>query len=437
MSSSESKFGQIKVQFTERLWRDPAGSPLPLRLSHRALQIAAAIVRDLRNGDLSMRAMSLVYTTVIAIVPLIAIVFSVLKGFGLHEQVEPALLDALSDLGDKRFEIVDSVMGFINNVNVGVLGSLGFAILLFSVISMMQKIERAFNATWKINRGRQLSERLRDYLSVIFAGPLLIFLSAALTTSFQTSIVYEYVTSIGAGEWLVYFFSKLLPYLLMTVGFALLYLILPNTKVRLPAALIGGLVTAIFWKAMGWGVSQFIANSAASVAIYSAFASVIILMVWMQLAWLVLLIGASVAFYVQNADQVQVSKTDAILSAETREKLAVSILCLVGRDFIKGEQTYSIDVMRLELAIDNAVLHEAIDELKTLGYLAQSEDGDLLLKRAPENIEIETLVNQLRRGDAYQERLAQLSLSPALSKALADPPSTAKKGTLGALLSSL
>ena len=90
--------------------------------------------------------MSLVYTTVIAIVPLIAIVFSVLKGFGLHEQVEPALLDALSDLGDKRFDIVNSVMGFINNVNVGVLGSLGFAILLFSVISMMQKIERAFKS---------------------------------------------------------------------------------------------------------------------------------------------------------------------------------------------------------------------------------------------------------------------------------------------------
>ncbi len=378
--------------------------------------------------------MSLVYTTVIAIVPLIAIVFSVLKGFGLHEQVEPALLDALSDLGDKRFDIVNSVMGFINNVNVGVLGSLGFAILLFSVISMMQKIERAFNATWKISRGRQLSERLRDYLSVIFAGPLLIFLSAALTTSFQTSIVYEAVESLPSGSWLIYVFGKLLPYLLMTVGFALLYLVLPNTKVRLPAALIGGFVTAVFWKAMGWGVSQFVANSAASVAIYSAFASVIILMVWMQLAWLVLLVGASVAFYTQNPDQVQVAKADAVISGEIREKLAISILCLVGRDFVNGEQNYSIDALRLELAVDNAVLHEVIDELKTLGYLAQSEEGDLLLKRSPDRIEVRTLCDELHRGNAHREKLAQLSLSSSLEQTLRLNSQANRDDTLGVLL---
>ena len=117
-------------------------------------QIMYAVIRDLRDGQLSLRAMSLVYTTVIAIVPLLALSFSVLKGFGLHNEVEPALLEALVSLGDKRFDIVSNVMGFIDNIKVGVLGAVGFALLIYSVISMMHKIENSFNYTWQIKRDR-------------------------------------------------------------------------------------------------------------------------------------------------------------------------------------------------------------------------------------------------------------------------------------------
>lgn len=135
-----------KESFENWLWSETAGKDsLPVAVLVKALRITIAVFRDLRDGHVSMRAMSLVYTTVIAIVPMIALVFSVLKGFGLHNRVRPALLEALSDLGEKRFDIVDRVMEFIDNVNVGVLGSVGFAILLYSVISMMHKIEAAFN----------------------------------------------------------------------------------------------------------------------------------------------------------------------------------------------------------------------------------------------------------------------------------------------------
>ncbi len=308
------------------LWQtDLTSVPVWQRLALQALRIVYAVVRDLRDGQLSLRAMSLVYTTVIAIVPLLALCFSVLKGFGLHNQVEPALLETLQDLGDKRFDIVANIMGFIDNIKVGVLGAVGFALLIYSVIAMMHKIERSFNYTWQIKRGRTLSQRFRDYLSVIFVAPLMIFLSAAITTSANTNAAMVFIEALPFGASFVGVISMIIPYLIMSFGFAFIYMFLPNTQVNLGAAFVGGSVTAITWKIMGWGVATFIANSATNIAIYSAFASVIILMVWMYVGWLVLLIGASVSFYFQNPQYIQVRGDAMSLRGENHEQFAISV----------------------------------------------------------------------------------------------------------------
>lgn len=116
------------------------------------LRSCTATVRDLTtDGQLNLRAMSLVYTTLLSLVPLLAISFSVLKGFGVHNQVEPFLQNLLQPLGDKGMEISDRIIEFVENVKAGVLGSLGLALLIFTVISLMQKIERAFNFAWHVN----------------------------------------------------------------------------------------------------------------------------------------------------------------------------------------------------------------------------------------------------------------------------------------------
>ena len=120
----------------------------------RVLRVSYALIRDLREGQLTLRAMSLVYTTILSLVPLMAISFSILKGFGVHNQVEPVLLNLLAPLGDKGVEISERIVGFMDNVKVGVLGSLGFVLLFYTVVSLMQKIERAFNYVWQIKTER-------------------------------------------------------------------------------------------------------------------------------------------------------------------------------------------------------------------------------------------------------------------------------------------
>ncbi len=153
------------------------------------LRIGYVVVRDLGDGMLTLRAMSLVYTTILSMVPLLAISFSVLKGFGVHNQIEPFLRNVLAPLGEQGLEISTRIIEFVENVQVGVLGFVGFILLFYTVVSLMQKIERAFNFTWHITQSRSFAQRFRDYLSVVVVGPVLVFASIGISGSLMSTSV--------------------------------------------------------------------------------------------------------------------------------------------------------------------------------------------------------------------------------------------------------
>lgn len=409
-----NQLGKVTENFRDWVWHG-SGDPLPLLVNplRAALQTLTAVARDLGGGQLSLRAMSLVYTTVIAIVPLLALSFSVLKGFGLHQNLEPALLDALIDLGDKRYDIVGTVMGFIDNVNVGVLGAVGFAILIYSVMSMMHKIESAFNYTWRLSRSRELTERVRDYLSVIFVAPLLIFLSAAVTTTVNTNVVIELISALPFGGALLAIVGELVPYLLMSIGFAIIYMFLPNTRVKFTSALVGGLVTSVIWKTMGWAISLFVANSASNVAIYSAFASIIVLMVWMYVGWLVLLVGCSVAFYHQNPQYLRRDKS-LPLSTAYRQMLAVEILYRLCAAYDRSATVWSVDKLAADIGVNSSAIEEVIDVLVQSQYVycLSGANGEYLPAKPSSQIIVEEVC---RRINAFPEGVqVGINLNPAV-----------------------
>jgi DNA-binding IscR family transcriptional regulator len=167
---------------TERL---PFWRAVPLRLARLVL----VLWRDLTSGQLTMRAMSLVYTTLLSLVPLLAVSFSVLKAFGVHNQAEPMLRNLLTPLGEEGLVVAARIVQFIQNVNVGVLGATGVAFLLFTVVSLMQKIEESFNFIWHVPRTRSTGERFSRYLSVLLVGPVLVFSAMGVTASVLNSEV--------------------------------------------------------------------------------------------------------------------------------------------------------------------------------------------------------------------------------------------------------
>ncbi|MDH3802623.1 MAG: YihY family inner membrane protein, partial [Deltaproteobacteria bacterium] len=248
-----TKMNRVETVFRKNVWEVELSSlPWWKALLIRVLRVFYVVIRDLLEGQLTLRAMSLVYTTLLAMVPLLAVSFSVLKGFGVHNQIEPLLLNFLRPLGERGVEVTSRIIGFVDSVKAGILGSIGFALLIYTVISLIQKIERACNDTWHVNRSRPLSQKFSDYLSVILIGPVLVFSALGITASVMSTAVVQKMVAIKVFGSLMELATKLVPYLLVIAAFTFVYIFVPNTRVRFRSALTGGLVAGVLWETSGW-----------------------------------------------------------------------------------------------------------------------------------------------------------------------------------------
>ena len=235
--------------FTRLVWEpDLRQLSTSLKVAVFIARVLHMLVRELLGGQLNLRAMSLVYTTLLSLVPLLAVSLSVLKGFGVHNQIEPMLYNFLDPLGAEGAEVADKIVSFVDKVEVGVLGSVGLVFLIYTVIALLQKIESAFNFVWQVEHLRPLVRRISSYLSVVLVGPVMLFIATVLSSDIARHLVAIKPFAamlLSAGEWF--------PYLLVCLTFALVYILIPNTRVKLRAALVGGVIAGIVWKVTGWG----------------------------------------------------------------------------------------------------------------------------------------------------------------------------------------
>ncbi|HEY6394711.1 MAG TPA: YihY/virulence factor BrkB family protein, partial [Candidatus Binataceae bacterium] len=237
------------------------------------------------NNDL-LRASALTYTVALSIVPILALAFSVLKGFGSADQLKP-LIERYLAMGSKS--VSNQLMDYIGNVNAAALGSAGGAFLLVTVISTMGNIEQAFNQIFRVPASRSYLRKFSDYLSVLFTVPILIAAALAITAIFSVKISY------------LPFITQLTPYLFAWAGFFFLFVFFPYTKVEYVPALIGSLVTAILFQLGQWGYVQFQVGMAAKYrAIYGTLAAVPIFLVWIYIAWSIILFGAEITAAAQT-----------------------------------------------------------------------------------------------------------------------------------------
>ncbi|MEJ2179167.1 MAG: YhjD/YihY/BrkB family envelope integrity protein [Gammaproteobacteria bacterium] len=375
------------------------------------LRIAHLVIRDLFEGMLTLQAMSLVYTTLLSIVPLLAVSFSVLKGFGVHNQIQPMLLNFLAPLGEQGVEITQRIIGFVENTKAGVLGSLGLALLFYTVVSLIQKIEKSFNYTWRVTEQRPLAQRFSDYLSVVLIGPLLIFSAIGITASVTGSAAMQQLEEYEAVSWFIKFISRLVPYLLVIAAFTVVYIFVPNTRVKVRSALVGALVAGILWETTGWVFAVFVVTSAKYAAIYSAFATLIIFMIWLYACWMILLIGASIAFYVQFPEYRNLQERDFHLSNRMKEKIALLSLAVVGSNYYdKNESPLSVQAIAQRLHITPEVLAPIIDQLVAHNVLVKTESTipGLLPAQPPETQKILDILQVVRTAEEHGSEAADL-----------------------------
>jgi len=387
----------------------------------RVVRTASALARDLMQGQLTLRAMSLVYTTLLSIVPLLALSFSVLKAFGVHNQIYPTLLNFLVPLGDVGEEIARHVVLFIERINVGVLGTLGLGLLVYTAVSLVQKIEESLNYIWHIERPRPFGERFSRYLSVLLIGPLLVFSALGITATLLNVETVQALLAVEALGGLVEVAGRVMPYLLVIAAFTFVYMFIPNARVRLAPALIGGTVGGIAWQSAGWAFATFLASTKSYEAIYSGLATLVLFMFWLYVSWVVLLFGASVAFYVQHPEYLYAEGGEPRLSNRMRERLALSVISLVACRFSAGERAPSLPEMGHQLGVPVHALQVVLDALVQGELVIPSGDDPAayLPARDPALIEVTQVLDTVRA--AGEERFlspAQTPVPPAVADVL-------------------
>lgn len=416
-------FGKIKRFWIDTLWQvDTSALSRWQRWGVTALRTGWVLLRDLLDGQITLRAMSLVYTTLLAIVPLLAVSFSVLKGFGVHNLVEPMLLNLLQPLGPKGVEISARIIDFVDNIQVGVLGVFGLALLLYTAVSMVQKIEAAFNEIWHVTETRPLGRRFSDYLSVILIGPVLMFTAVGAAASFSSSEAVQYVIAIQPLGVLLKILGTLIPYLLVICAFTFIYIFVPNTRVSFKAAGIGALVAGVLWATLGWAFAAFVTSSSKYAAIYSAFATLIFFMIWLYVGWLILLIGSKVAFYFQNPQFVSRERGAIDLSNRQREILGLAAMLEIARAFDQSEPAPDGLAMVAALKVPPDGVAQVIAPLAEAGLISGVKDpeGGWVPGRALRRIGLDEVLRVLR-STPEDKRLAGVEhVAPAVSELVAD-----------------
>jgi membrane protein len=391
----------------------------------RLLRVGQAVFRQVKEAGLDYRAMSLVYTSLLALIPLLAVCFSMLKAFGADAYLEPLLLELLKPLRGNTESVAATLFESVKRLDVGVLGSVGLLSLLYTSVSLLDKIEESFNHIWRrrARAPRGLLRRFSDYLSFILAGPLLVFSAfGGMSEIFRRADAFPWLA--GGINPVLPAVQAVLPYGFVVAAFAFLYQIIPDAPVRWRSALFGGLVAGLSWKLVGWVFGTFMAGSAQYHAVYSTFAILILFMVWLYLSWLIVLLGAQVTFFHQYPRYLFLRNGQARLSGRLSERLGLLVMVLIGRRFLLGEAPWSGPALAARLALPDDCVEEVLGVLAGRGFILAvgGEAGAFVPARDLATIFVADVLEAMRR--AYEGDF------PLNAKSLAEP---AVDGLLGRL----
>jgi membrane protein len=348
-----------------------------------AVGIGVSAVNGFIGNDDLLRASALTYTVALSIVPILAIAFSALKGFGAFEQLRPAIERSIA-FGSP--EITNRLMTYVDRTNATAIGAAGGAFLLLTVISTMSNVEQALNLIFRVPSNRGYLRKFADYLSVMFTVPLLLVAAATLTAMISTRLSMESA-----------YFVKLSPWLLAWAGFFFLYLFFPYTYVSYDAALLGSLAAAVIFQLGQWAYVRFQIGVASYQAIYGALATVPIFLVWIYTAWSIVLFGAEVTAAIQRGG----TRVNVLPHApEFAYVAALHILLRLADDHRRGARPIPAATFASELAVDPHVIEPIMKRLRSQGFAIESGENKsrhhgYLLGRSPSEIYLGDAVGAL------------------------------------------
>jgi membrane protein len=354
------------------IWRIRQNDVSPLTwFLIKVLRITLLTFRGFVENKCQLRASSLTFYSLLSIVPVMAMAFGVAKGFGFQRTLEREVGKALSAHSEIASQIMNFANNLLDNTKGGLVAGIGFAFLLWAVLKVLSNIEQSFNEIWGVQESRTWVRKVSDYLSLMFLLPLLFLVSSAATVivAGQIQAITTKVSLLGYFAPVIHILLRLLPLLVIWFMFTLLYIFMPNTHVRIRAALVAGIAAGTAYQLFQFLYVTFQVGVAKYNAIYGSFAALPLFLIWLQASWMIVLSGAELSFATQNVDTYEFEPDANLASPAFRKLLALRIVNLLVEHFSPGKKPLDEDSIAHELGIPIRLLRYLLHDLSEAGVI--------------------------------------------------------------------
>jgi len=344
----------------------------------RQLRIVVLSLRGFDEDRCKLWASALTFYSLLSIVPVVAMLFGIAKGFGFEKRIEQELLEKFQG----QEEIISQVIGFahklLENTSGGLIAGIGIAFLFWSIIKVLGNIENSFNHIWGIKKGRSWGRKFSDYLSFMLISPLLLVISSSLTVfiTSQITLITEKIEAISVVAPLILFLLKFLPYAVIWISFTFIYFWMPNTKVKFSSSVIAGIIAGTIFQITQWIYIAFQIGAARYGAIYGSFAALPLFLIWLQISWLIVLFGAEISFAHQNVETYEFEQDCYTASHSFKILLSLMVTHLLVRNFSRGEKPW--DATQISSALDMPIrlVRQILFELAQANILTEIKNDD-------------------------------------------------------------
>jgi membrane protein len=344
----------------------------------RQVRIVLLALRGFDENKCFLKASALTFFSLLSIVPVFAMIFGIAKGFGFDKLLEKRLVEGFIGQEDIIYRVIGFARSLLENTKGGVIAGIGVVILFWTVMRVIGNIERSFNDIWGIKKPRSFVRKFSDYLSVVLICPVLVILSSSLTVFITTQVkhITKTIAFLGLLSPLIFFSLKLLPYCTVWALFVFIYIFVPNTKVNFSSGILAGIVAGTIYQIVQWGYIVFQIGMARYNAIYGSFAALPLFLVWLQLSWLILLLGAEISFAHQNVDTYEFEPDCLRVSYSFKRLLSLKIVYVLIKNFSEGKTSYTSTQISHELDIPIRLVRQILFELLESGLVSEVKKED-------------------------------------------------------------
>ncbi len=408
---------RFKQFVTEDVWEIDVSSlsarrSLPIRL----LRVGQIVFKGFQEDDLPVHASALTFVTLMSLVPMLAVAFALLKGFGFGQERVQILLGWTEAMPVEFQSFIQQMLDIVSTTNFAAMGWVGLGFVIFTAILVLGSVELTFDRIWGVARPRNVIRKVANYVSILVLVPVLIGIASTLETTLHGAVPFM-PQAVGS---VVRSAMRLTTLFTTWLAFFSLYTFLPNTRVRALPAIISSLVGAIIWVIWQRAFITLQLGVARYNAIYGTFASAPIFLAWLYTSWVIVLLGAELAFALQNASTYSMESAAVNASYKSRFMLTLSIVLHAAEAMVGDKPRFSTSAFAREHHVPIRLLNDLVRMLVRAGYLVETagRESSYVLTRAADSLTVREIFDLVTEEGAHPEKMGSRNLGAGIEGVL-------------------